>query len=280
MSKHMDCRWIEDNLEALFCDRLDPQQSQQAQAHIEGCSACRREVQAFNAIDPVIKNYFQGELKRARQPRRVHAGRLFGLSAATLSLATVILFLVLRVPQISPVLPSVPVASQPPAAANVEPAAEIKNTDSTPAIVERAKPAGDRTKPADRLPAAKAAVSRNAPEFLVNDPAGYSRNLEDFRGHIVVMGLWSGAPAEAIANLERLYKTYGSNARFRFVGVSNQSLAKPANATFPVFYNQGSRVLGAQPGEFVLLDENGGVALRGSLVKDFEELQRFLQKIS
>jgi hypothetical protein len=279
MNEVMNCRWIENNLEALFCDRLDQEQSQQARAHIDNCEACRREMQAFNAIDPIIKNYFRGELQKARQPRRVHAGRIFGLSAAALSLAAVMLFLVLRVPQTSPVLPSGPVASQPPAAINVEPAPEIKNTDTAPAV-ERAKPAADRTKRTDRVPPAKAAVSPNAPEFLVDDPAGYSRRLEDFRGHIVVMGLWSGASAEAIANLERLYKVYGSNAKFRFVGVSNQSLAKPANATFPVFYNQGSKLLGAQPGEFVLLDENGAVALRGSLVKDFDGLQRFLQKVS
>jgi hypothetical protein len=71
---------------------------------------------------------------------------------------------------------------------------------------------------------------------------------------------------------------YGSNARFRFLGISNESLAKPANATFPVFYNQGSKLLGAQSGEFVMLDENGSVLLHGSLLKDIDELQRVLQK--
>jgi hypothetical protein len=67
--------------------------------------------------------------------------------------------------------------------------------------------------------------------------------------------------------------------KFRFVGVSNARVEKPANATFPVFYNQGSKVFGARSGEFVLLDQNGGVLLRGSLTKDIENLRETLHGI-
>jgi hypothetical protein len=279
MTEHMNCQWIENNLEALLCDRLDPEHAQQARAHIENCAACRSELQAFNAIDPLIKRHFQSELRRANQPRVVRGGRIFGLSAATLSLVAALLFVAFRTPQSTPAPPAVHVSVPSPSIAEVQPPLpQDKNPDAGAVVVERAKPAVEPAKPADKTPDAQAARSQNAPEFQVIDAAGYSRKLEDFRDHIVVIGVWSGASAEAVANLERLYKAYGSNARFRFLGISNKKLAKPANATFPVFYNQGSKLLGVQPGEFAVLDEKGEILLRGSLVKDFDELLRTLQK--
>jgi hypothetical protein len=65
----MDCQWVEDHLEAIFCDNLDEEEGRLARAHIESCATCRNEVQAFMAVDPVIKKYFQAQLARA-----VHAG--------------------------------------------------------------------------------------------------------------------------------------------------------------------------------------------------------------
>jgi hypothetical protein len=279
MTEQMDCQWIENNLEALFCDRLDQEQSRNARAHIENCAVCRSEVQALDAVDPLIKRHFQDELRRAQtqRPRAVRAGRVFGLSAATLALVAILLFVALRAPQATPVAPALPVSVQAPADAKVQAPEPVKNPDAAPAI-ERTKPAVEPAGAADRMPSAQPARSSNAPEFQLIDAAGYARKLEDFRGHIVVMGVWSGASSDAVANFERLYMAYGSNARFRFLGISNESLAKPANATFPVFYNQGSKLLGAQSGEFVMLDENGSVLLHGSLLKDIDELQRVLQK--
>ena len=98
------------------------------------------------------------------------------------------------------------------------------------------------------------------------------------RGHVVVVGVWKPEQIEAIENLDRLYKAYGANPRFRFLGVANDHTAKPAYATFPVVYNQGSKIFGAQAGEFVLLDESGRIALRGSLVKDIDTLSRQLRE--
>src|SRR5207245_8534971 len=121
------------------------------------------------------------------------------------------------------------------------------------------------------------AVSENTPDFLVTDPAGYSHTLDDYRGHFVVIAVWTAGQPEPTANLERLYKTFGANPKFRFLGVANERLAKPANTTFPVVYNQDSKILGIQPGQFVLLDETGLVKLRGSLLKDFESLRRALK---
>jgi hypothetical protein len=279
MTESINCQWIENNLEALYCDKLDQEQVRLARAHIENCQSCSREVQALNAIDPLVKKYFRRELQIARQRRTLRAGRLFGLSAATLALVAILLFVALGTPQtqVRHQQPSASLTPQdvaPPAARNDVPP-PIKNPDET-APVARTKPNQPTIVP-DRTPAGRPAASGNAPEFLVTDLAGYAHTLEDYRGHVALIGVWSGASQEAISNLETLYKTYGGNVKFRFIGVSNARLAKPANVTFPVFYNQGSKLFGARSGEFVLLDENGGVLLRGSLVKDIEILRKAMQ---
>src|SRR5207249_5425564 len=82
---------------------------------------------------------------------------------------------------------------------------------------------------------------------------------------------------EPASNFQRLYKAFGSNLKFRFVGVSTDRQPKPADTTFPLTYNQGSTLFGAAAGEFVLLDETGSVQLRGSLIRDFDSLLRGLQ---
>ena len=78
----VDCRWVEKNLEALFCDSLNEEESRRARAHIENCAMCRKEAQALNAIDPLVKNYFQRELEIARRPRAIDTRRVAGLSGA------------------------------------------------------------------------------------------------------------------------------------------------------------------------------------------------------
>jgi hypothetical protein len=277
MIDSLSCEWIENNLEALFCDRLGAEQDRLAQAHIESCLSCRREVEALNAIDPLVKKHFQRELRTARQPRSIHAGRVFGLSAAGVAVVAVLAFAGLRAPQINP--PATPAQSVDVTApaAEIPAPATVKNPETSVTPVERAKPLDRPAAAVDQIFRALPPKSENAPEFLVMDLAGYTRRLEDFRGHIALITVWSAASSEAISNFEKLYKTHGSQAKFRFIGVANERLAKPPNTTFPVFYNQGSKLFGLRPGEFVLLDENGGVALRGSLTKDFDGLRKALQ---
>jgi hypothetical protein len=277
MIDSLNCEWIENNLEALFCDRLEPEQHRLVQAHLESCASCRREVEGLNAIDPLVKKHFQRELRMARQPRVVHAGRVFGLSAAGVALAAVLAFVGLRASQIkSPATPTQSVAATSAPVEETPVPAPPKNPDTSTAPVARTKPLDRIEKAPDQIFRALPPKSENAPEFLLMDLTGYTRRIEDFRGHIALIAVWSSASSEAISNFEKLYKAHGSQAKFRFVGVSNERLAKPANTTFPVFYNQGSKLFGLRPGEFVLLDEKGDVALQGSLVKDFDKLSHGL----
>jgi len=234
-------------------------------------------------IDPLVKRLFQSDLNRSlgerplpRLPRRVPTPALVGLSSAALIAASVLLFFTLRVPQQNAVVHTDTVAEQVAPASSPEAAPVVKNPDGTG--VERAKPV--ESAPPDRAPTAPVATvpDNNTPDFLVNDPAGYSRTLGDYRGHVLVIGVLNAGQPDIASNLENLYKTFGSDSKFRFIGISNDRQARLVNTTFPVAYNQGSKLLGAQPGEFVLLDEAGMIQLRGSLVRDFETLRRSLQE--
>ena len=111
----------------------------------------------------------------------------------------------------------------------------------------------------------------------MTDPAGYSRTLADYRGYTLLIGVWSSNQPNSAANLERLYKTFGSNPKLRLIGVTNERQAKPANTTFPVLYNQGSRLLDAKEGDFVLVNSTGSILLRGSLKEDSGSLEKSLR---
>jgi hypothetical protein len=269
---NVDCQWISKNMEAVFCDGLTDEEDRLAKAHIQSCEACRAEMQALIAVDPLIKKYFRQQMGVAQAPRRVRRSLVYGGAAAVM--AAIALVLVFQMPLVNTTIspPSPQAHTVPPAPPETPPV--IKTDGTTDAV--RAKPQPSAAPVPDRIEPA-VVPDANAPEFLVTDPAGYSRTLEDYRGHVALIGVWSKDQPQSVASLERLYKTFGSDTRLRWVGVSNERVPKPANTSFPVLYNQGSRVLGLKPGEFVLLDEAGGVKLRGSLVKDFEELRKLLQ---
>jgi hypothetical protein len=279
MTDSLDCKWVEAHFEALFCDRLEPEQDRLVREHMETCASCRREIEALNAIDPLVKRHFQRGLAASQSPRITHTGRLLGVSTAALALVGILLFVILRAPQTPPAAPAQSVAAQAPVDTENQPPAPPKNPDDTNPPAGRTKPANEVSRVLDSATVARPAASDSAdvPDLLVTDPAGYSHRLEDFRGHVTVIAVWSKASPEAIANFERLYKAHGADPRFRFLGVSNERLAKPSNVTFPIFYNKGSKVLGVRSGEFALVDEKGEVTLRGSLAKDFDSLRKALQ---
>jgi hypothetical protein len=272
----VDCLWIEKNLEALFSDTLSDDESRLARSHIETCAACRQETMALNAIDPLIKNHFRRELAIARRPPLVHKARVLGLSGAAAAVVALLLLFATRTPQAPPVAPAV--ASVPPttvAAPETPVTPPIKADD--PTEIQRAKPTPAPNAVPDRKPQLPQPVTANSPELLVTDAAGYSHSLDEFRGRAVVIAVWDNDQSESIANIERLYKANVANPKIRFVVVSNERLPKPPNTTFQTFYNQGSKLFGAKPGEFVMLNENGATELKGSLVKDIESLRKELQ---
>jgi len=273
---NVDCQWVEKHLEALFGERLGEEEGRLARMHIENCASCRKDAEALNAIDPLIKNYFRGELKIAQRPRVVHGARVLGLTGAGAAVVTALLVLLVRIPTTNPVVPPTPTLPDASPVVSVDEQQRPPKTDETGEQV-RSKPTPGSAAPVDRFPPVPPTIGQNAPEFLVTDPAGYSHTLDEYRGHVVVIGVWNHNQAESISNIERLYKAYGANPKIRFVAVATERLPKPPKTTFPVVYNQGSKLFDAQPGDFVLVDENGSVEMRGSMVRDLDNLTRVLQ---
>jgi hypothetical protein len=278
---NMDCKWVESNLEAIFCDTLGEEENRAAREHIENCAACRNEVQALMAIDPVIKKYFQTQLAQAVRvgdaPARGIRRFRWAFQIVAVAVVAVVLVFLLRTPQM--VESPVPVETAAAPAVSVD--APVVSKNDAVAQTERAKPAPDakaERKDTGRPAASPSTPEANAPAFLVSDPVGYSHSIQDYRGFKVLIGVWSPNQPQSIAALERLYKTFGSDPRIRFIGVSPQRAKKPANTTFPVFSNQGSQLLGAKPGEFVLLNESGTATMRGTLAEDFEVLSKTLRE--
>jgi len=274
----VDCQWVHKNLEALFCGTLSPEENRTALAHIESCGSCDKEITALNAIDPLVKRYFQHELNRATgvsaTRSRTFRKRRLALTSGAVLAASVLLAVAFRIPHQKAVIPSTSIAQNVSTSQVPDSAPPVKTEDT--ATIERAKPLD--SVPADRAQTAgaRSKTDNNTPEFLVTDPAGYSRTLSDYRGHILVIGLLNSRQPDSTSNLERLYETFGSSPKLRFLAVAQDHQAKPVNTRFPLAYNQGSKLFEAAPGDFVLLDETGRVRLRGSLVKDFESLRKAL----
>ena len=212
----MDCQWVENHLEAIFCDNLGEQENRLARAHIESCAACRNEVQALMAIDPVIKKYFRAQLAQAVRagdaPARGRTRYRWSLQVAAVALVAIVLVVLLRTPQADHVQSPVPVQTAAVPAVPVD--APSVNKNDAAVQNERTKPAADfagQPEATLRSAAVPSTPDANAPAFLVSDPVGYSHSIQDYRGFKMLIGVWSPDQPQSIASLERLYKTFGSN---------------------------------------------------------------------
>jgi hypothetical protein len=258
----VDCQWIEENLEALSSDRLSPEDDFHARTHLESCSHCREKLADLKMVDPLVKQLFRQNLAIARTPRRRRSPVLIGAFGTGL-VAIILLIVISAMPR---GVADVPRLQSPPAVASLPGA----DGASIPKVGEPGTQ--DRTKPETAAPdrplddTSKPAVSANAPEFLVVDPAGYSRTLVDFRDHVLIFGVWTASQPQTISSLQRVYETFSRNTKLRILGVAAAKEAKPAATTFPIAYNQGSTLLGAKSAEFLIVDGKGVVRARGSLL--------------
>jgi hypothetical protein len=269
---NIDCHWVAANLESYFCDQLTTDERRLARSHIEKCADCRNEVEGLNRLDLHVKRYFKEQLALARSPQPQRSRLALGAAgiavAALITLAVVLQYPMERTDQ------------------TVMAPAVISSPTTTPSETTVAKdpqlPEAFRSKPdvMDASPAGRvngAHVDSNSGlDFVVIDPAGYIRTLQDYGGYVLLVGVWGSNESQSATNLERIYKDFGANPRMRVLGASNDQ-GKPPNTTFPVVYNHGSTLWGTSPGDFVLLDQTGQLKLRGSLVSDFERLSQSLR---
>src|ERR1041385_9413356 len=116
---NVDCHWIEEKLEAFFCDTLTPDESRAAASHLTGCVDCRRKVEQLRAIDPMVQRVFQQNLAMARVPRRRRSSLTLGAFAA--AAVSIVLLVVWAMPRQSALSTSQSMTSaQPQAAAAAE----------------------------------------------------------------------------------------------------------------------------------------------------------------
>jgi len=269
----VDCQWFNTNLEAYFCDSLDAQQLQLVADHLKTCLSCRSEVQAIRDVDPMVKQLLEYRMTRAmaaaHAPRR--SGRrigfqlgLFGTAAALAGILVFAVFLNPRGPA-GPV-PANQTALQDTAASD----ADAKTDSAVPTT--RAKTDVPDLKAPEIKPVPEPAITDNAPAFLVSDPAGYTRSLEDFRGHVLLIGVWSADQPEAAQSIQRLYQAFGNRKEVRILGVTGRNVERPVGMTFPMAFNNGSRILETRSSNFVVVDKEGNVQMRGSLAGDSNAL--------
>jgi hypothetical protein len=273
----VDCQWLNANLEAFFCDSLDADQLQLVSEHLRTCLSCRSEVQALRDVDPLVKQLLEYRTMKAvasaHAPRRSVGFRL-GLAGAAAALVGIMVFVAVQVRTggFGGLLPTSKTTVQNQDFANNpdNPGSrygnDVKIDGETPAV--RAKPDAPDPKATGIKPGLEPAVTDNSPAFLVTDPAGYSRSLEDYRGRVLLIGVWSADQPEAAQNIQRLYETFGNRKEVRILGVSSHNQERPAGMTFPMAFNNGSRLLEARSSDYVVVDKEGNVQMRGSLAGD------------
>jgi hypothetical protein len=268
----VDCSWFNANLEAYFCDSLDTQQLQLALDHLKTCLSCRSEVQSLRDLEPMVKQLLEFRMAKAtaaaHAPRR-SIGFQLGLAGAAVAVVGTLSFVVFLRHGDRPGNLTSAVGSARQNSDSLNPG-DVKLDETAPA--PRAKPDAPDPKLPGVKPAPEPAITDNSPAFLVTNPEGYSTSLEDYRGHVLFIGVWSSDRPEAAQNIQRLYQTFGSRKDVRILGVTSRTEKRPAGMTFPLVFNSGSRLLETRSPNYVIVDKEGNVQLRGSLVGDANTL--------
>jgi hypothetical protein len=271
-----NCQWFGSKLDAYFEGKLAGSDLSSFDEHRNGCSDCQRKVSELDAeliqVEPVLRQVLRYRLVQSQSVgawnyrARVWRLALAGSGIAAVGVLGVTLFFR------SPVAPPPQIVTQPPTLEEPAAAPPVK-TDKVEVAgtVQRAKP--DEAPEAGSAPAPRAGdVTADGPDFAIIDAAGYSASLETYRGKVLLFAVVSPEEREAVRNLQGLYNDFGANPGVRVLGVATQRDA--AFTGFPVFYNQGSKLLGVETGQFLLADGTGKVVLRGGLTEASAERVR------
>jgi hypothetical protein len=114
-----------------------------------------------------------------------------------------------------------------------------------------------------RPPVPNAPIDRDAPDFAVIDDVGLISTLDHFKGRVLLVGIVSSDAKEAIGNLQSLYDEFGAEPAVRILAVAERN--SKVHGTFPIVFNQGSRLLGLGDGQFALISPEGKTQFQGSL---------------
>jgi hypothetical protein len=264
-----NCQWLGSKLDPFFEGKLEGAELRSFEEHRNSCSACQRRVTELDAeltqVEPVLRQVLRYRLVQSQRAvmwnsrARVWRLALAGSGVAAVGVLGLTLFLKAPAPQ-APIATNPPTVEEPIAAPPVK-VVKIE-TDGT---IKRAKPDEAPEGGSASTPNAGDLITPDGPDFAIIDAAGYSASLETYRGKVLLFAVVSPEETEAVRNLQVLYNDFGANPDVRVLGVATQR--DIALTGFPLFYNQGSRLLGVDKGQFVLADGKGKVVLRGRLTE-------------
>jgi hypothetical protein len=257
-----NCDRFRSKLEAYFCDTLADEDLRFGQTHLEACAECSREVESLKSVDPLVRAVLQRRHMLARMAARANTRpRVLKLGLAAVGLAVAVFGL-----SVGTVL----LRETPPPPVVVHPLPPVPvDTDVRKDAVDQEIPG--LLKPKDGKPAEPApqpyldSAQVDGPDFAITDAAGYTRTLENYRGRVVLFGVLSPEQKAAVSNLQQIYDDFGSNPGIRVFAVARRREDKLNSATLPTHFNNGSKLLGVQEGQFLLIDAAGKTRLEGSL---------------
>jgi len=262
-----NCQWCESKLEAYFSEDLDQKDLGLFQSHVTSCAECGRQVQELRDIDPMVRQVLQYRIAQARtagqwntRPRVLRVA----LAGSGIALAVVLGIGVLALRQETP---APAIAAKPPEVVQPAPSPVVespKQKTSSLTAPKLGKPNEGTPVPPAPQPELDARPA-GGPEFAIIDASGEASTLETYRGHVLLFGVVSSDQKEATANLQELYQAFGSNPNLRILGVANHRDDRIEGATFPIRFNNASKLLGVRNGQFLVVDSAGNSKLKGSL---------------
>jgi hypothetical protein len=257
-----NCQWFNSKLEAYFCDGLNAEELQACQMHLTTCAECGRQVESLKGLDTEIRQVFERRLRIAQQAASLDTRpRILKIALAGTGLVAAATLLALGLTFFQP--SDSGATQQPPSVVQKAPEV-LKDKSTETSEIYRAKPDEGPPAPTAAQPNLDSPTS-DGPDFAVTDAAGYTATLETYRGRVLLFGVVSSDNKAAVANLQKIYDAYGSNPGIGILGVSRHRDDDLAGATFPKFFNHGSKLLGVQEGQFLLIDATGKSKLEGSL---------------
>jgi len=260
-----NCEWLNSKLEAYFSDDLTGDDLRRFQTHLTSCPECRQQVEGLKRIDPLMRGVLNHRLAIAQMATHTNSRpRVFRLAlaaAGTVAAAVILLVIGMRSTE---QIPAPSATNQPPAIQSTTEPDGIKKDSTQEQKVNLGKPLdGTPVKPALQ-PELDNPIA-NGPEFMITEATGYTATLETYRGRVLLFGVVSPAQKAAVSNLEQLYEAFGANGRVAIFGVARHREDEFRGVRVPLFFNNGSKLLGAGEGEFRLLDATGKTKLEGNL---------------
>lgn len=256
-----NCNWLNSKLESYFCDTLTNEELSLFQAHLTSCDACKQQIESFHAVDPMARRVLQRRLALAQRAAQADTRpRVLKLAFGTAGLAAVAVVLVIGMRFFQQEIPAPPIVKILPGVQDVG-AVEVKK-DTLPQT-GRLKP--EDGEPVKTVPQPELDVPlANGPDFSITDAQGYTTTLEAFRGKVFLFGVISSEQQGATNNFQLIYDTFQSNRGIRMLAVARHR-EDDLDTKIPLYFNNGSRLMGVNEGQYLLIDAAGKSSLKGSL---------------